>query len=362
MDQVLATKVIDTARFYMSGDNCQPFRYRFNLATQTFHIDYLAAQAKHTFVYDDYTILLTLGSLLEYLKVSLQEINYSCELSFDFECFSAYQDKSSICSAIVTEQTKQTKQTKDTSLFSALKQRVTDRRPYRGPETIDIAIASLDQQLTYSTCKLFTNAAKNTLHFFAGCDSAIWFSKTLGKDIMDAVAFDPKSPTGLPWRNLGVKKSDAWLIKAIQRYHWLFNVLKHCGARMLMLRTQKKLWLSSKSFLVFTYHPNLSREHKTIACQQMMHTLLSLSKNGYVFQPSTMSAEILNSPLKSTNIISSAHMQPNKLEQEIRTQRAYLDIAEGEVQWVLRIGKVVTPLDNEALTNRHTTDTLITFE
>jgi hypothetical protein len=359
MDQVLATKVIGTARFYMSGDNCQPFRYRFNIATQTFHIDYLAAQAKHTFVYDDYTILLTLGSLLEYLDTTLKEYSFSSDLTFDFEKFSAYEDKPGICSVAVHTSSAQTN---DTSLFSVLKQRFTDRRAYKGPETIDISIEPLNQQLTHSTCKLFTNAATDTLHFFAGCDSSIWLSKSLGKDIMDAVVFDSKSPTGLPWRNLGVKKADTLLIKAIQRHHWLFNVLKHCGARMLMMHTQKKLWLSSKSFLVFTYNPGLSNEHKAIACKQMMHTLLSLSKSGYVFQPSTMSAEILNTPIKSLNIISSANMQPSKLEQKIQKQRQYLDIAEQEVQWVLRIGKVNSPLDKAALTNRHETKSLIEFE
>jgi hypothetical protein len=359
MDKVLAKKVIDTARFYMSGDNCQPFRYRFNIATQTFHIDYLADQAKHTFVYDDYTILLTLGSLLEYLETTLKEYSHSCELTFDFENFSAYENNPNICSVVVHAHSTQTN---DTSLFSVLKQRFTDRRPYNGPETIDISIEPLDQQLTHSTCKLFTNASKHTLHFFASCDSSIWLSKALGKDIMDAVAFDSKSPTGLPWRNLGVKKSDALLIKAIQRHHWLFNVLKYCGARMLMLHTQKKLWLSSKSFIIFTYNLDLSAEHKTIACKQMMHTLLSLSKSGYVFQPSTMSAEILNTPIKSLNIVNSANMQPNKLEQEVQKQREYLDIAEQEVQWVLRIGRVDSPIDKAALTNRHETKSLLEFE
>lgn len=358
MDKALATKVIDTARFYMSGDNCQPFRYRFNIATQTFHIDYLAEQAKHTFVYDDYTILLTLGSLLEYLDTTLKEHSYGCELTYDFEQFSPYQNKLSICSCVIHAQVEKTN---DTSLFKTLQKRVTDRRPYKGPETIDISVESLNQKLTYSTCKLFNNATENTLNFFADCDSSIWLSKPLGKDIMDAVAFDSKSPKGLPWRNLGVKKSDALLIKAIQRHHWLFNVLKHCGARMLMMHTQKKLWLSSKSFLVFTYDPSLSREHKTIASKQMMHTLLTLSQEGYVFQPSTMSAEILNIPFKPLNIVKAAKMQPCKLEQEVQKQREYLGVTE-EIQWVLRIGRVETPIQDEALTNRHATEDLIIFE
>jgi hypothetical protein len=343
----------------MSGDNCQPFRYRFNISTQTFHIDYLAEQAKHTFVYDDYTILLTLGSLLEYLEVTLQELGHSCELSFNFENFSAYQDHPNICSVVVAEQAVPSN---DMSLFSTLKRRVTDRRTYLGPESVDVELQPLNKQLTYSSCKSFINAAPDTLDFFASCDSAIWLSKPLGTDIMDAVAFDANSPKGLPWRNLGVKKADSLLIKAIQRHNWLFTAVKYCGARWLMLQTQKKLWCSSKSFLLFTYKANLSKEQKTIASKEMMHALLSLSQKGYVFQPSTMSAEILNTPLKEPNIITAAKMQPSKLEQQIQKQRSYLGIAEQEIQWVLRVGKVEKALDKGALTNRHPVDTLLTFE
>lgn len=359
MDRILATKVIEAARFYMSGDNCQPFRYRFNLNTQTFHIDYLAEQAKHTFVYDDYTILLTLGSLLEYLDVTLQAHAHSCELHFNFDNFSAYQDQANICSMIVAEHVTQSS---EASLFNVLSQRVTDRRPYLGPESINISEESLNDNLTNSSCKLFTHAAPETLRFFAECDSAIWLSKPLGTDIMDAVAFEEKSPRGLPWRNLGVKKADSLLIKAIQRHHWLFTAVKYCGARWLMLQTQKKLWLSSKSFLIFTFKANLSTEQKTIASKEMMHTLLSLSQKGYVFQPSTMSAEILNTPLKTPNIITAAQMQPSKLEQQIQKQRSYLGVTNQEIQWVLRVGKVEKPLDKGALTNRHSTDTLLSFE
>ena len=358
MDKTLASKVIDTARFYMSGDNCQPFRYRFNIATQTFHIDYLADKAKHTFVYDDYTILLTLGSLLEYLDITLKENSYDCKLTFNFDKFCPFEDYSSVCTVNVH---KKPKLTNEETLFSVLKKRFTDRRAYLGPATIDIKMGSINKNLTHSSCQLFKNAPSTTLDFFAACDSAIWHSKALGIDIMNAVAFDPNSPTGLPWRNLGVKTSEVAFVRLIQKFHWFFDLMKLLGARILMTRAQKKLWQSSNSCLIFKYNASLSRQDKVIACKQMMQTLLQLSKEGYVFQPSTMSAEFLNIPFKSINIFNSAKMSSTNLIDEIDAQRELLDIKE-EIQWVLRVGKVKTPLDESALTNRQATETLLKFE
>lgn len=358
MDKKLASNVIDTARFYMSGDNCQPFRYRFNIATQIFHIDYLADKAKHTFVYDDFTILLTLGSLLEYLDITLKENCYDCKLTFNFDNFCPFKDSTGICSVNIH---KKSTLSNEETLFSLLKKRFTDRRVYLGPETINIQMGSINRNLSFSSCQLFKNAPPKILDFFAACDSAIWHSKALGIDIMNAVAFDSKSPTGLPWRNLGVKTSEVALIRLIQRFHWFFDLMKLLGARILMTRAQKKLWQSSKSCLIFKYNANLSRQNKTIACKQMMQVLLQLSKEGYVFQPSTMSAEFLNIPFKSVNIFSSAKIASTDLINDIDAQRKLLGIKE-EIQWVLRIGKVKTSLDEGALTNRQTTETLLKFE
>ncbi|MGS2721910.1 hypothetical protein [Paraglaciecola aestuariivivens] len=358
MDKELAKRVIYTARFYMSGDNCQPFRFRFNSTNQCFYIDYLAEEAKHTFVYDDYTIILTLGSLLEYLDQSLLNIGYTHQLEFDFAGFSPYQNQQAICTLKVSESTS----SNDTSLFSQLTTRFTDRRPYLGPESINLSIDEFVQDLTHCGCQLHVDAAASTLSFFASCDSAIWYSKSLGTDIMDAVAFDTQSPKGLPWKNLGVKKADAWLIRGIQRYHWLFDLLKYCGARFMMQHTQKKLWFSSKSFLIFTYPSGSSQADKVLASKQLMHVLLRLSEQGYVFQPSTMSAEILNQSLKPLNIVNAAKMQPSKLEQEAQQQRQALGLGNQEVQWILRVGKVASSLPKDALTNRHSTENLLSFE
>jgi hypothetical protein len=79
----------------MCGDNCQPFRYRFNIATQTFYNDYIADKAKHALVDDDSKITISLGILLEYLKISSQDYFFNTNLSFNFTDFSILRDQQS---------------------------------------------------------------------------------------------------------------------------------------------------------------------------------------------------------------------------------------------------------------------------
>ncbi len=153
MDKTLAKKVIDTARFYMSGDNCQPFRYRFNITTQTFHIDYLADKAKHALVYDDYTIVVTLGGLLTYLKISLAKYDYAVKVSFNVENFSPHRDQKNILVAkLVTD----VKQESNDELFAALTQRAVDRRPYMPSANINIDENQLNDEKRPLTCLIFS--------------------------------------------------------------------------------------------------------------------------------------------------------------------------------------------------------------
>jgi hypothetical protein len=360
MDKVLATKVIDTARFYMSGDNCQPFRYRFNIATQTFHIDYLADKAKHALVYDDYTIVISLGGLLTYLETSLAKCGYVVTVNFNLENFSPHSDQKNI---LETKLIKNEEQKSNDELFAALTKRAVDRRPYKSSADIDIDENLLNDGLQFNQCRLVKDAPADLLNFFASCDCTVWNSKKLGLDIMNSVSFDPLSGTGLPWRNLGLRKAEVFPIRLIQYHHRFYDLLKMIGARMMMKMGQKKLWHSSKSALIFTLKPNLVLEEKINASADMFNILLKLTSLGYAFQPSTLGTEILNSDLKvETNLITSTGMQAQCLTSLIIKHRAYLDAGTNEIQWILRIGKPVTPLPQDSRTNRLDTSTILSFD
>ncbi|AGH46273.1 hypothetical protein [Paraglaciecola psychrophila] len=360
MDKVLATKVIDNARFYMSGDNCQPFRYRFNITTQTFHIDYLADQARHALVYDDSTITISLGMLLEYLKISLQHHSFDIELSFNFNGFSVFKNQTSVCKVKLTKYKNQ----KDHSdLYSSLLNRITNRGIYQSGSFDDIDINQINQNLTYSQCKLLQDASNKTLDFFASCDCAVWLSKRLGLDIMNSVSFIKNPVTGLPWRNLGLSAPEVFPIKLIQLHHSFYDLFKAIGASLMMKIGQRKLWNSAKSALIFTYNDNLNTEQKTIAGMEMAECMLQLTQKGYAFQPSTLSAEMLNVSVKSeNNLINSTAMKHTFLIAESKIQRETLGIVQAEVQWILRVGKPTNIMNEKSKTNRLTVSKTLSFD
>ena len=362
MDKTLATKVIDTARFYMSGDNCQPFRYRFNIATQTFHIDYLADKAKHALVYDDYTIVVTLGGLLTYLKISLAEYNYGIEIDFNVEGFSPHNDQKNILVVNIAQAVDE-EQSSNHELFTALTQRAVDRRPFMPSSNINIDENQLNNGLQFSQCQLIKGVPADLLDFFASCDCTVWQSKKLGLDIMNSVSFDPLSGTGLPWRNLGLNRAEVFPIKLIQFHHRFYDCLKIMGARMMMKFGQKKLWNSSESAIIFTLNPHLSLEQKIQSSADMFTIMLNLTSLGYVFQPSTLSTEILNSSVKNkTNILNATGMKAPSITSNIAKHRHALHVGTREIQWILRVGKPITPLSKDSRTNRLDTSIILSFD
>jgi hypothetical protein len=360
MDKTLATKVIETARFYMSGDNCQPFRYRFNIATQTFHIDYLADKAKHALVYDNYTICLSLGILLEYLKVSLHHHSFNIKLSFDFDHFSVFKDQRSVCSVKLF----QDKDALDNSyLYNTLTQRITNRGMYQNGDFNEVDINQINQSLTYSKCILLQELPNQTINFFSSCDCAVWLSKRLGLDIMNSVSFIKNPVTGLPWRNLGLSAPEVLPIKLIQLHHKFYDLFNAIGAATMMKIGQRKLWKSSKSALIFTYNENINTKQKTIASMELAECMLKLTRVGFAFQPSTLSAEMLNVMIKQDrNLINNTSMKHTSLIEESKFQREELGLGSSEVQWVLRVGKPTNIMSEKSKTNRLPASTILSFD
>jgi hypothetical protein len=111
------------------------------------------------------------------------------------------------------------------------------------------------------------------------------------------------------------------------------------GVAIMMKLSQRKLWNSAKSALTSTYNKNLSTVQKTIACMEMSECMLQLTQTGYAFQPSTLSAEMLNISVKSdNNLVNSTAMKHTSLIAESKIQRGSLGIGQAEVQWILRVG------------------------
>ena len=95
----------------------------------------------------------------------------------------------------------------------------------------------------------------------------------------------------------------------------------------------------------------------------MFEIMLKLTSLGYAFQPSTLSTEILNYYVKDkTNVVTSTEMRAENLISKIKKYRTTLHAGANEIQWILRIGKPVTPLPKDSRTNRLDTLIVLSFD
>lgn len=131
------------------------------------------------------------------------------------------------------------------------------------------------------------------------------------------------------------------------------------GVAIMMKLSQRKLWNSAKSALTSTYNKNLSTVQKIIACMEMSECMLQLTQTGYAFQPSTLSAEMLNISVKSdNNLVNSTAIKHTSLMAESKIQRESLGIGQAEVQWILRVGKPINIMTEKSKTNRLAVSTI----
>ncbi|MDN4501795.1 hypothetical protein QX776_05255 [Alteromonadaceae bacterium BrNp21-10] len=347
MDIETVKAAMETAKYYPSGDNCQGFSFRWH--EKALHIDYSAKSFDHSLVFDSSTILMTLGFLNEYIRNSFAESQKQVNFVYDFKNFDVHADKQSLCKVSESQCPEITLQTYPKR---TLLDRVTDRRPYLDYSTIELDEFEIEH--THSKSKLIKNVSSDVLDFFAHCDSLVWTSKKLALDIMSTVTFSsPPSKKGLPWQNLGLKKSETLPIKLLQKYPWLFSVFRTLGAQNAMKKSQAALWHSSSSILVFSYKKGISYEDKVLANMELMNKILELVDLGYSFQPSTISTFILNVPLNpQTNIKTETGIQLDSISSQIPQIREKLNLGDNEVNWVLRFGKTSSPLDQSNRTLR----------
>ncbi|MCG8610387.1 MAG: hypothetical protein MI864_07610 [Pseudomonadales bacterium] len=341
---------LEIARYYPSGDNSQCFRFRFNQSR--LHVDYHAEHARHALVYDSSMVLITLGGLAEYLRNAFAQVGWCVHFQFNLACF--HHDRDSRSVVVLSFSPLQTAIEGHFFDAATLKQRVTDRRVFLPVHSEALSDLLDEQQFEYIDCQVRPRLSDTTLRFFARCESQVWHTQHVVRSILQHIQFaEGKPETGLPWRNLGVSKTEIMPIRLAKRLPWVARVLEMLGMSWVMFRSQFLLWQSSACGLVFSYRSGLSEEQRVRGAMEMMRVILTLTRAGYALQPSTLSTEVLNIDFKpDRNLTTEAGFDADALLHQCGDVRAELGMPQREIAWLFRLGRPVTPFPEQSRTHR----------
>ncbi len=367
MDRSIVEKALEIARYYPSGDNCQCFRFRHE--TDFLHVDYCADAAEHSLVYDTSLIILTLGGLLEYLRNAFLELGYPVKFELHLQGLDCHRNHPSIACLQLVDHTNSSGPKGFHDYFSAYPQytsetlmaRVTDRRKFLPPEQKALDAVKNERPWQFVDCHIFTELEDNALQFFSCCESHIWKSVDIIKDIADAIRFGQNNiATGLPWRNLGVSREELLPIKLVQLAPWLIPLFSFLGIQKLMQHSQQQLWQSARACTVLTYKQGLSSEQRVFASMEIMNFILGLTKAGFAMQPSTLSTECLNHSFKpEKNLQTECGLPLDNLQNQSQSIRKYMDCPTDEFAWLLRVGIPTTSFPDAARTQRQPVNDLL---
>lgn len=356
-------KIVKQGSQYASGGNSQPFRFSFSNARSKssdwqFSIDYIAAEGRHTLVYEPHLILIALGFAAEYIRHAFHFEGINIQISFDVNDFDIDQDKQGICKITPSDEKRLGL---DTYSAEVLYERVTNRNLYAPLSDADEN--TIKSILSGSNGRLYSKISADVSSFLSKCDALLWHSKKMALDMLSEASFKAPHYKGMPWRNLGTSLLETIPVYLIQQNPAFFNFFKKGGAESMMISKQNKLWKSSKGFVLFTLDNRDDLREMTLESMKMANLILALTKQGFHTQPSTLSTEVLNYPispgkpnLQNTN----AMIDMDKISASALSVRETLELDDKYVNWVLRIGRPIKPFPNKARTERLPVSELLT--
>ena len=351
-------KACEQARNYASGDNKQPFRFRFNQQEARLSVDYLGSKAKHTLAYDDYTYVITLAYVCQYWRHALSSLApvASVELGQVPSNFSVDVDNVLHLKLVDAEGER-------SPLSEALTQRLTYRKPFK---TMTSA-PSILTDLSFSSqldLRVITERDPKLIKFVSRCDSLVWADKQLGLDIMGSVDFDHSPPKeGLPPENLGVPMRDTKPIRWIQNHTWLHGLFSSLQFGKVMEKTQAKLWDAGGGALLFTVTKDADFQAQFEACCEMVDVILLLAGQGYQTQPSTLTSEVLNIAVKpGKNLASQINLDMATWRSQIEEMRDHLQLGNQKVMWLMRFGQAAEAVPQGMRTHRRDVNDILREE
>jgi amino acid adenylation domain-containing protein len=347
-------EIVTLAARTPTGDNCQPFRFAWD--GRILAISHVDKRARHHFNYHNVGSILSLGMLLETISIIAKsqrlDVKSTLNLSTDLG------DK--VCAEL--EFTGNPDSMPD-SLLTAIDQRVTDRRPYKGGEIqapLFHKIKTEAEQFSHTGISFNNDFNKEILDYVCAFETYTWLTREAHHDVFEWIRYSKQETEatrdGMPWQSLGVTYLESRVLKLTKNYG-MQTVLNKLGGLVQIKNLAKKM-IRSSAGLGCVSIASLKPEDLAEAGRLVIRTWLLLNKNGYGLQPYALTSLVVLSYLMDPG---SGHFNPDykgPFESGRQVLQNYFKFpADHYPCWVFRTG-ITTPFPNSMKTLRLPTEAI----
>lgn len=352
-------KIIEASLFYPSGDNSQPFKFKITEENQV-EIFHLSKRGKHKLNFDNVSSFISLGSVIESIKIAASTFKLEVRSTLK----NLINDEGPICIISFKEG-----EIEEDPLAHFLLERKTDRRKFNGGDLLDLQVQKINsfenisdtQSVKIHFPKSFDSKFKK---FIARCETYVFNDLEALWDILHWINFNSKDDIlekqGLPWKNLGLSRLDAFFISLVKKNHFLIHIFHLFGLNISIMLNALKLLNSSAGTILFTVD-NFSNESAFELGKVLQRSWTHLCSIGYGVHPVSASC-IPYYYLKKCHKLDKSPRIPLKARKFYKEApeiyRDYFEIDERVPLFMIRVGKT-SPLPKEMRIGRLSIDDVL---
>lgn len=359
-------QILALARSYPSGDNCQPFLFRWN--GQSLDIEYDVARGRHRLNPQHLISWMTLGFLLEALDLAASQFGLSTEVDLPTTT-SDFQDIAPLSQTrVFFNRTNR----KEDPLAQALLSRCTDRRGFstkplssESLNALSANCAAQNQKLKIQLSLINPPYPAKLRKLILATDALIWDDSEIFGDLLHWMRLSDSAsePThdGMPWRTLGIRPSERRLLYRLKKYPFLRRLVPSISLRLKSRRILANQLKQSGAIGVFAV-PSVDSTNLIQCGRSAMRCWLSLNSTGNGFHPLTLASfapfagRMQAWPTEITRRYQKVFDQaPEILRESFSLERGMIPL------WMFRTGST-SELPQDLRTQRRPVDELLKFD
>ncbi len=249
MTDELVTSIINDAIKSPSGDNAQPWRFKWDGARLL--VLHSAKLATHSLNRKNHASQIALGTVIESIRLSASQHGFTIDTRLTLENeqeLAAWANIGFTFSGVTAD-----------PLASMISLRCTDRRAYQGGTLDQELLNEIAQaQSRFSGCAVHIQTQQTSafMKYFLKTEKMLWSNRKivgdLGKWLRLSKKEVAKEATGMSWKNIGLNKAEAFMFRLIRRFPQIPGFLWSLGFGLRIKQDAKKAINSSAALVCFS--------------------------------------------------------------------------------------------------------------